>query len=66
MEIFLEPLLIDMFGAGVFWPGLIAYAIINVSTIYYDEKELNKAKIKINNALIWGAILVFFKRLRHE
>ena len=56
--LFLEPLLIDMFGAGVFWPVLIAYAIINVSTIYYDEKELNKAKIKINNALIWGAILV--------
>ena len=32
--------------------------IINVSTIHYDEKELNKAKIKINNALIWGALLV--------
>ncbi len=56
--LFLEPLLINMFGADTLWPVLIAYTIINVSTIYYDEQQLNKAKIKINNALIWGAIFV--------
>lgn len=56
--LFLEPLLISMFGADTLWPVFILYAVINVSTIYYDEKQLNKAKIRINNALIWGAILV--------
>ena len=50
--LFLEPLLIRMFGYDTFWPVLIVYTIINVSTVYYDEQQLNKAKIKINKALI--------------
>ena len=40
------------------FPVFIFYIAANVTTVYYDEKQLNKAKVKINNALIWGAIVV--------
>jgi hypothetical protein len=56
--LFFEPLFISMFGADTFFPIVIGYAIINVSTIIQDEKQLKKANIKINNAIIWGAVLV--------
>ena len=55
---FFEPLLMGMFGADTFFPILVFYIAMNLTAIYHDEKQLNKANIKINNALIWGAILV--------
>ena len=45
--LFFEPLFISMFGADTFFPIVIGYAIINVSTIIQDEKQLKKANIKI-------------------
>jgi hypothetical protein len=55
---FWEPFLMDMFGEDTFFPVLFFYAAMNIAAIYHDEKQLNKANIKINNALIWGALLV--------
>jgi len=53
-----EPILMSVFGVDTYYPVLIFYMAANVTTVYYDEKQLNKAKVKINNALIWGAIVV--------
>ena len=53
-----EPILMSVFGVDTYYPVLIFYMAANVTTVYYDEKQLNKAKVKINNGLIWGAILV--------
>jgi len=53
-----EPILMSIFGVDTFFPVLIFYMAANATTVYYDEKQLNKAKVKINNGLIWGAILV--------
>ena len=53
-----EPILMSVFGVDTYYPVLIFYMAANVTTVYYDEKQLNKAKVKINNALIWGAVFV--------
>ena len=56
--LFIEPILRSIFGADTVFPVFIFYIAANVTAVYYDEKQLNIAKVKINNALIWGALLV--------
>ena len=56
--LFIEPILRSIFGVDTVFPVFIFYIAANVTAVYYDEKQLNIAKVKINNALIWGAFLV--------
>ena len=56
--LFIEPFIYSMFGYDTFFPILLAYAILNIMAVTQDEKQLIKANIKINNGLIWGALLV--------
>lgn len=56
--LFIEPFILNLFGYDTFWPVWILYLVLNISTIIQDEKQLQAANIKINNAVIWGAILV--------
>jgi|TARA_B100001964_G_C13748641_1_gene386434 hypothetical protein len=56
--LFFDPIIRSIFGVDTFYPVLIFYMAANGTIAYYDEKQLNKAKVKINNALIWGAVFV--------
>ena len=58
VALFIEPFIIIYFGLDTLMPLLIVYLILNAIAITQDEKQLIKANIKINNALIWGAIFV--------
>ena len=55
--LFFEPLIYSVTGISTI-VGFLIYIGLNVTTIYYDELEMKKSNIKINNALIWAAILV--------
>ena len=53
----IEPIFFIWFGNSII-PTILFYLCMNVVIIYQDQKQLELANIKIDNGLIWGAILV--------